>query len=134
MSMTDPIADLLTRIRNANMRYAERVEIPASKLKLRVVEILKQEGFIRNFRVIEQKKNPRATIRVYLKYGPSRERVITSLQRVSKGSVRRYAGKDSLPRVIGGMGIAIISTSQGLMTDREARRRGIGGEILCEVF
>lgn len=134
MSMTDPIADLLTRIRNASMRYAERVEVPASKAKLRIVEILKQEGFIRNFRVIEQKRTPRPTIRVYLKYGPNRERVITCIERFSKPSLRRYVGKDGVPRIIGGMGIAIISTSQGVMTDREARKRGIGGEVLCTVY
>lgn len=134
MSMTDPIADLLTRIRNANLRYAERVEVPASKLKLRIVEILKQEGFIRNFRVVEQKKCPRATIRIYLKYGPNKERVITSLRRVSKPSVRRYVTKENIPRVIGGMGIAVLSTSHGVMTGREAKRRGIGGEVICTVY
>lgn len=134
MSMTDPIADLLTRIRNASIRYAERVEVPASNMKLRIVDILRQEGFIRNFRVIEQKRSPRPMIRVYLKYGPNRERVISVIERKSKPSLRRYVGRAELPRVINGMGIAILSTSQGVMTDREARKRGIGGEWICTVY
>ncbi len=132
MPVTDPIADLLTRIRNANIAGKEKVEVPASKMKQSVVDILKKEGYIRSYRIVEERGH--GVIRVYLKYGPKQERVITHLERVSKPSVRRYAGKDNLPRAIGGLGICIISTSRGLMTDRDARRQGIGGEILCKIW
>lgn len=132
MPVTDPIADLLTRIRNANSAGKEKVEIPASKIKQSIVEILKREGYIRNYRMVEERG--KAMIRVYLKYGPKQERVLMGLERVSKPSVRRYANKDNLPRVMGGLGVCIISTSRGLMTDREARQQGIGGEVLCRVF
>ncbi|MEW6236942.1 MAG: 30S ribosomal protein S8 [Candidatus Omnitrophota bacterium] len=132
MPVTDPIADLLTRIRNANLAKKEKVEIPASKMKLGIVDILKKEGFIRSYRVVEEAGHK--MIRVYLKYGPKQERVITSLERISKPSVHVYSGKDSIPRVLGGLGISIVSTSRGLMTDKEARQQGVGGEIICEVY
>lgn len=132
MVTTDPIADLLTRIRNANTAGMEKVEIPMSKIKLAIVDILKREGYIRNYRAVEEKG--KQTIRVYLKYGPRQERVIHSLRRISKPSVRRYAGKDKMPKVKGGLGICIISTPQGVLTDQEARKRGVGGELLCEVY
>lgn len=129
---TDPIADLLTRIRNANTAKKEKVEIPSSKLKTAIVEILKREGYIRNYRVVEENGKP--MLRVYLKYGQKQEAIITKLERVSRPSIRRYAGKDNLPRVLGGLGISIISTPRGLMTDKEARRQGVGGEILCSIY
>jgi len=132
MPVTDPIADLLTRIRNANLAKKEKVEIPASKMKLGIVDILKKEGFIRSYRVVEESGHK--MIRVYLKYGPKQERVISSLERISKPSVRVYSGKDSIPRVLGGLGISIVSTSRGLMTDKEARQQGVGGEIICEIY
>ncbi|MDP8244056.1 MAG: 30S ribosomal protein S8 [Candidatus Hinthialibacter antarcticus] len=129
---TDPIADLLTRIRNANTARKEKVEIPSSKLKTAIVEIMKREGYIRNYRVVEEDGKP--MLRVYLKYGQKQESIITKIDRVSRPSIRRYAGKDNLPRVLGGLGISIISTPRGLMTDKEARRQGIGGEILCNIY
>jgi small subunit ribosomal protein S8 len=132
MPVTDPIADLLTRIRNANSTRKEKVEVPASKMKQAIVDILKREGYIRSYRTVEE--NGRNNLRIYLKYGPKQEFVIHKLERYSKPSVRKYAGKDKLPRVIGGLGICIISTSQGLMTDREARLKGVGGEILCKIW
>lgn len=129
---TDPIADLLTRIRNANTAKKEKVEIPSSKVKTAIVEILKREGYIRNYRVVEENGKP--MLRVYLKYGQNQEPIISKLDRVSRPSIRRYAGKDNLPRVLGGLGISIISTPRGLMTDKEARRQGVGGEILCSIY
>lgn len=129
---TDPIADLLTRIRNANVAKKEKVEAPASKLKTAIIELLKREGYIRNYRVVEEDGKP--VLRIYLKYGPKQEPVITKLERVSKPSVRHYAGKDNMPRVLGGLGMAIVSTPRGLMTDRDARKQGIGGEILCNIW
>ncbi|MGC9329350.1 MAG: 30S ribosomal protein S8, partial [Candidatus Hinthialibacter sp.] len=116
MMVTDPIADLLTRIRNANTARKEKVDVPASKMKQAIIDILKKEGYIRSYRIVDEKGHK--IIRVFLKYGPKQERIITRLERVSKPSVRRYANKDTLPRVINGLGIAIISTSRGLMTDR----------------
>ena len=132
MIVTDPIADLLTRIRNANTARKEKVDVPASKMKQSIVDILKKEGYIRSYRIVDEKGHK--VIRIFLKYGPKQEQVITRLERVSKPSVRRYANKDNLPRVINGLGIAILSTSRGLMTDRDARRQGIGGEILCKIY
>ena len=129
---TDPIADLLTRIRNANNAYHDSLEISGSKIKTEVVRILEQEGFIKGFEVIKDPKQDR--IKVNLKYGPRRERVITNLKRVSKPGLRVYTGRDNLPRVLRGLGIAIVTTSQGVMTEKEARRRGIGGEVLCYVW
>ncbi len=132
MMVTDPIADLLTRIRNANTARKEKVDVPASKMKQAIVDILKKEGYIRSYRIVDEKGHK--VIRIFLKYGPKQEKVITRLERISRPSVRQYANKDNLPRVINGLGIAILSTSRGLMTDREARRQGIGGEILCKVW
>jgi len=132
MAMTDPIADFLTRIRNANMVYMDKVEIPASRTKKGMAEILKAEGFIKDVEYIEDGKQ--GVIRVYLKYGANREKVITGLKRISKPGLRVYAGKDELPKVLGGLGIAIISTSKGLMVDRQARKEGLGGEVLCYVW
>jgi small subunit ribosomal protein S8 len=130
--VTDPIGDLLARIRNGSMAEHEKVDIPASKLKVRVVEILKDEGFIKNFRLIEDTKQ--GVLRVYLKYGPGQERVITGLRRVSKPGRRLYVAADKVPSVLGGMGVAILSTSRGVMTDRESRKAQVGGEVLCYVW
>jgi small subunit ribosomal protein S8 len=130
--MTDPIADMLTRIRNATMVKHEAVEIPGSKVKLAIADILKSEGFIKEFEF--KKDNKQGMIRVYLKYGPNREKVITGLKRISKPGLRVYASKDQLPKVLGGLGIAIISTSQGIMTDKAARKAGAGGEVLCYIW
>ncbi len=133
MTMTDPIADMLTRIRNANTVHHDSVNIPASKIKLAMAEILKQEGFIREFE-FKKSSNQQGTIRVYLKYGPSKEKVISGLKRISKPGLRVYAQKDDMPKVLGGLGIAIVSTSQGIMTDKSARKAGIGGEVLCYIW
>ena len=130
--VTDPVADLLTRIRNGSMAEHEKVDVPASKLKVRVVEILKEEGFIKNFRVIEDQKQ--GVLRVYLKYGPGQERVITGLRRVSKPGRRLYVSADRIPSVLGGMGVAILSTPRGVLTDRESRKAKVGGEVLCYVW
>ena len=130
--MTDPIADLLTRIRNASSAEHEKVDIPSSKLKVRITEILKSEGFIKNFRLMEEKAP--GTLRVYLKYGAGNERVITGLVRVSRPGRRIYVGKDKIPSILGGMGVAILSTSRGVMTDREVRKQGLGGEVLAYVW
>ena len=132
MVVTDPIADFLTRIRNANMVLMDKVEIPASKTKMGLAEILKAEGFINDVEYIEDGKQ--GVIRVYLKYGAGREKIINGLKRISKPGLRVYAGKDELPRVMGGLGIAIISTSKGLMVDRKSRKEGLGGEVLCYVW
>jgi len=132
MGMTDPIADFLTRIRNANMVMHEKVEIPASKSKVAIAEILKNEGFIKDFELIEDGKQ--GVIRVFLKYGPNREKVISGLKRISKPGLKVYCKKDEIPKVLGGLGIAIISTSKGIMTDKEARKEGLGGEVICYVW
>ena len=132
MVMTDPIADFLTRIRNANMVMHEKVEIPASKTKIALVEILKNEGFIKDYEQIEDGKQ--GIIRVYLKYGPNREKVISGLKRISKPGLKVYCKKDEIPKVLGGLGIAIISTSKGIVTDKEARKLGLGGEVICYVW
>ena len=130
--MTDPIADYLTRIRNANTVYHQSTEIPASRLKKDISSILKEEGFIRDYEVVEDGKQ--GVIRVYMKYGNNKEKVITGLRRISKPGLRVYANKDQVPRVLGGLGIAILSTSQGIMTDKKARRLNIGGEVLCYIW
>ena len=129
---TDPIADLLTRIRNANRANHDSLEISSSKIKVEIVKILHKEGYLKSSDVVKQV--PQDKIKINLKYGTRREKVITDLQRVSKPGLRRYVGKDDIPRVLRGLGIAIVSTSQGVMTDREARKRGVGGEILCVVY
>lgn len=130
--MTDPIADFLTRIRNANMAYHEKVEVPASRVKRAMAEILKNEGYIKDYEYIEDGKQ--GILRIYLKYGPNKERVITGLKRISRPGLRIYAKKDQLPRVLGGLGIAVISTSKGIMTDKQARREGLGGEVICYIW
>ncbi|MGB9886562.1 MAG: 30S ribosomal protein S8 [Moorellales bacterium] len=130
--MTDPIADFLTRIRNATTTRKETVEVPASKMKRALAEILKREGFIRDYEYLEDGKQ--GVLRLYLKYGPNKEKVITGLKRISRPGLRVYARKDQLPRVLGGLGIAVISTSRGLMTDKEARKRGLGGEVVCYIW
>jgi len=132
MSMTDPIADMLTRIRNANMVGHERVEIPASKFKEQIARILYEEGYIRNYRFIEDGKQ--GILRVYLKYGENKEKVITQLNRISTPGRRIYVSKEQLPKVLGGLGIAILSTSQGIMTAAQCRKAGVGGELLCHVW
>jgi small subunit ribosomal protein S8 len=132
MNMTDPVADLLSRIRNGVRARLPKVDVPSSKLKLEIARILKDEGYITNFKSTEDGKQ--GVIRVYLKYGPGMERVITDLQRVSRPGCRIYCGKSEIPRVYGGLGINILSTSRGLMTGRDAARTGVGGEILCNVW
>jgi small subunit ribosomal protein S8 len=129
---TDPIADMLTRIRNANTVYRETVDVPASNLKAALARILKEEGFVKEVEFIED--GVRGTIRLHLKYGPHRERVITGLKRISKPGLRVYAPSDRLPRVLGGLGIAVLSTSRGVITDREARRLHVGGEVLAYIW
>jgi len=132
MAMTDPIADMLTRIRNANIVRHEIVEVPASNIKKEVAEILKREGFIRDAEYIEDGKQ--GLIRLFLKYGPNQERVITGLKRISKPGLRVYAKSNEIPRVLGGLGIAIISTSKGVLTDKEARKAKVGGEVLAYIW
>lgn len=132
MALTDPIADMLTRIRNACLAKFEQVEIPASRVKLEIARVLKQEGYIRNFRVISDDRH--GVIRLQLKYGDDGRPTITALRRVSKPGVRKYAGKQRLPRVLGGLGVAVLSTPRGIMTADQARRRGIGGEVLCHIW
>ena len=134
MYVNDPIADMLTRIRNGNTVYHDSVDIPLSKMKVEMAKILKGDGYIRNFKVLNDSRQPFPVLRVYLHYGPNRERVIQGLRRVSKPGRRIYAGKSDLPKVMGGLGIAVISTSQGLMTDSNARKRGLGGEVVCYVW
>ena len=132
MVMTDPIADMLTRIRNANSVRHDKVEIPGSNIKEAIASILKAEGFIKDFETIPD--NKQNTIRISLKYGSNRDKVITGIKRISKPGLRVYAKKDQLPRVLGGLGIAIISTSQGMMTDKSARKAGLGGEVIAYVW
>ncbi|AAZ56665.1 30S ribosomal protein S8 [Thermobifida fusca] len=132
MTMTDPIADMLTRLRNANAAYHETVAMPYSKIKAHIAEILQKEGYIQGWRVEDARVGKNLV--VTLKYGPTRERAIAGLRRVSKPGLRVYAKKDNLPRVLGGLGVAIISTSSGLMTDKEAKKNGVGGEVLAYVW
>lgn len=132
MNMTDPIADMLTRIRNGVRARLRKVDVPASGLKREIARILKNEGYISNFKMLEDPRQ--GSIRVFLKYGPGWEKVITDLQRVSRPGCRIYCGKTEIPRVCGGLGINILSTSHGVMTGREAARTGVGGEILCNVW
>jgi small subunit ribosomal protein S8 len=130
--LTDPVADMLTRIRNANKALHDRAEMPSSKLKVEIARILKEEGYIRDYHVAEDGSHP--TLVIELKYGRSRERVLTDLKRISKPGRRIYARKDRLPRVLGGMGTAILSTSRGVVTSRTAEAQGIGGEVICFVW
>lgn len=133
MSMSDPIADMLTRIRNGNTAKHDTVDVPASKMKKAIADILTNEGYIKGYEVIED--GVKSTIRISLKYGADKnEKVITGIKRISKPGLRVYAGKEELPRVLGGLGTAIISTSRGLMTDKEARNAGIGGEVIAFIW
>lgn len=133
MPVTDPVADMLTRIRNANTAYLPTTDIPSSKLKLEIARVLKEEGFIHGFEsVTDANDHPR--IRVSLKYAAGKQRVITGIKRISKPGLRVYAGKSELPRVLGGLGIAIVSTPKGVMTNKQARRDNVGGEVLAYVW
>ena len=132
MTMTDPIADMLTRIRNASRAYKDTVEVPGSKLKERVAAILAQEGYVSDVTVRDE--SGRKLIDLSLKYGPNRERTISGIKRISKPGKRVYVGRDEVPRVLGGLGIAILSTSRGVLTDRQARKQGVGGEVLAYVW
>ena len=129
---SDPIADMLTRVRNAIQARHPKVDVPASKLKTEIARILKEEGYIANYKPTEE--NGQKVLRVYLKYGPNNEAVIRDLQRVSRPGCRVYLGRDEIRRVQGGLGISIMTTPKGVMTGRQARREGVGGEILCEVW
>jgi small subunit ribosomal protein S8 len=134
MTMTDPIADMLTRIRNANSAYHEQTTMPSSKIKTHIAEILQQEGYIAGWHVQDNEDGVGSMLLVDLKYGPNRERSIAGVRRVSKPGLRVYAKSSSLPRVLGGLGIAIISTSNGLLTDKQAAKKGVGGEVLAYVW
>jgi small subunit ribosomal protein S8 len=129
---SDPIADMLTRIRNASRAEHEKVDIPASRLKVRIAELLKDEGFIKNFRLLED--NKQGTLRVYLKYGAANEKMISGLVRVSTPGRRIYVTHDRIPSILGGMGVALLSTSRGVVTDRDARKQRMGGEVLAYVW
>jgi len=132
MSMSDPIADMLTRIRNGVMANFDSVEIPLSKLKVGIAKVLKQEGYITDYQVLEE--GVQGTLKIDLKYGPNNEKVLTGVRRISKPGLRQYEKADRIPKVMSGLGIAILTTSHGIITDREARERNIGGEVLCEVW
>ncbi|MBN6187507.1 30S ribosomal protein S8 [Aneurinibacillus sp. REN35] len=132
MVMTDPIADMLTRIRNANMVRHEKLEVPASKIKHAIANLLKEEGFIRDVEYVED--NKQGILRIFLKYGADNERVINGLKRISKPGLRVYANKGEIPRVLGGLGIAVVSTSKGVMTDKQARQQQVGGEVIAYIW
>lgn len=132
MSLTDPVADLLARIRNAIRARHPKLDVPASRLKAEIARILKEEGFIANYKAVEE--NGQKVLRIYLKYGPNNDAAITNLQRVSRPGCRVYVGRNEIPRVLGGLGINILTTPRGVMTGRQARKEGVGGEILCEVY
>src|SRR5699024_10578 len=131
MVMTDPIADMLTRIRNANVVGHDKLAVPASKMKIEIADILKREGFIRNYEVSED--NKQGVLRIYLKYGANDEKVITGLKRISKPGLRVYAKADEVPRVLNGLGTAVVSTSKGVLSDKEARSQAVGGEVLAYI-
>jgi small subunit ribosomal protein S8 len=132
MSMTDPIADLLTRIRNASRAGHEKVDIPASRLKLEIIRLIKDEGYIRHYKILENRKQ--GTFRIYFKTSGKEEKTITGLKRISMPGLRVYVSRDRLPRVLGGMGVAILSTPKGVMTDAQARKAKVGGEHLCNIW
>lgn len=132
MSTTDSIADMLTRIRNANSANKETVSMPSSKKLVEIARVMKEEGYILDYGV--EKTEPQDTLTITLKYGPKRQKIIRGLRRISKPGLRIYAGKDELPRVLGGLGVAVISTSHGVMTDRDARNQGVGGEVLAYIW
>ena len=132
MSLTDPVADLLARIRNAINARHQKLDVPASKLKLEIARILKEEGYLANYKLVEEEG--RRTLRIYLKYGANNEAAISNLNRVSKPGCRVYVGRNEIPRVLGGLGINILTTPRGVMTGRQARKEGVGGEVLCEIY
>lgn len=132
MNITDPIADMITRIRNANDADKDKVDIPASKLKKNIARVLEEEGFIKEYKMLES--SPQNKIRIYLKYGDNGEKVITGLKRISKPGLRVYVQKDEIPQVLGGLGIAVLSTSRGVLTGKQASKDEIGGEVLCYVW
>ena len=132
MVTTDPIADMLTRIRNANTVSRDVVEMPSSRVKRDIAKILKEEGYIRDYEVVADRKQ--GILRLHLKYGPNKQKAITGLKRISKPGLRVYANKDNIRKVLGGLGIAVISTPKGIMTDKDARREGVGGEVICYVW
>ncbi len=132
MVMTDPISDMLTRIRNANKEFKTEVEIPYSNIKLEIARLLKEYGFVRDYK--EYKVNGKNFIKIEMKYGKERERIISGLKRISKPGLRIYVGKTEIPRVLGGLGLAIISTPKGVISDKESRKLGVGGEVLCYVW
>lgn len=132
MVVTDPIADMLTRIRNANTAYQEKVDIPCSRIKQELARILRDQGFIKNFKMVKNRKQN--VIRIYLKYAPDRVRIIEGIERISKPSLRIYVPANRIPRILNGMGIAILSTPKGLLTDSDARQQNTGGELLCKVW
>jgi small subunit ribosomal protein S8 len=134
MTMTDPIADMLTRIRNANIAMHDEVRMPSSKLKEALAGVLESEGYIEGFAVEEAPDRPGRTLQVRMKYSPERARTISGIRRVSKPGLRVYSKSNEVPRVLGGLGVAVLSTSQGLLSDREARKRRVGGEVLCFVW
>lgn len=134
MTMTDPIADMLSRLRNANSAYHDTVSMPSSSVKVRIAEILKAEGYIGDFRVVTNENGVGKTLTLDLKFGPNRERSIAGLRRVSKPGLRVYAKSTALPKVLGGLGVAVISTSSGLLTDKQANKKGVGGEVLAYVW
>ncbi|MBE8954190.1 MAG: 30S ribosomal protein S8 [Quinella sp. 2Q5] len=132
MGMTDPVADMLTRIRNANSVFHEKVEIPGSKIKIAIADVLKREGYIKDYAFVAD--NKQGVLTVKLKYGPDRQKVITGIKRISRPGLRAYSKRKDLPRVLGGLGVAIISTSQGIMSDKQARKAGLGGEVIAYVW
>ena len=132
MSMTDPIADMLTRVRNANSAFKPTAQIPSSKKLVEIARIMKEEGYIEDYAVVDS--DPQDVLEVAMKYGPKKERTITGIRRISKPGLRVYAKKDELPRVLGGLGVAVISTSSGVMTDRDARKAGVGGEVIAYIW
>jgi small subunit ribosomal protein S8 len=132
MTMTDPVADMLTRVRNASIAFHESTSMPSSKIKVNIAKVLEQEGYIAGWSL--EDTEPQPTLTIEMKYGPNRERVITGLRRISKPGLRVYVKRDEIPRVLGGLGVAILSTNAGLMTDRDARKDGVGGEVLAYVW
>lgn len=132
MTMTDPLADMLTRIRNAHQANHEKIEVPSSKLKMGVAKVLKKEGFIKNFKLIQD--NKQGILRIYLKYTDAKKPVINGLIRISKPSRRVYTGSEDIPPIRGGFGVTVMSTSKGICSDREARQKNMGGEVLCQVW
>jgi len=132
MGMTDPIADMLTRIRNANVAYHEQVDIPASKSKEQIARVLKKEGFVRDFQVLNT--GVQGVLRVFMKYGPNKEKILLGIKRISKPGLRVYVGKEEIPRIFGGLGVVIMSTPKGIMTGKQAKMTGVGGEVICYVW